>query len=229
MQKRKALSLIIFFCLVICIDKIFAVPFEEGEQLTYQASFKQVKLGKSIMTFHGEEDINGEAAYHVSFFTKIPSLRDTEELYAEKDTFLPIEVHRKIKKRIGFSDNIIEKYDQENFRVDITSKSRLRTKEFSIEKDSPIRNAILLVYYCRAIEHFDKNKPIKINLPTTEFDVLYKGIETIDTPIGEFQAHRFTSDPPKFKLWLSADERRIPLKIKNPGTLGYTLVIKAID
>ncbi|MBU4343122.1 MAG: DUF3108 domain-containing protein [Candidatus Omnitrophica bacterium] len=229
MQKRKVFSLIIFFCLVICIDKIFALPFEEGEQLTYQVSFKQVKLGKSIMTFRGEEDINGESAYRISFFTKIPSLKDTEELYAAKDTFLPIEVHRKVKKRIGFSDNIIEKYDQENFRVDITSKSRLRTKEFSIEKDSPIHNAILLVYYCRTIERFDKNKPIKINLPTTEFDVLYKGIETIDTPIGEFQAHSFTSNPPKFKLWLSADDRRIPLKIKNPGTLGYTLVIKSIE
>ena len=229
MQKRKALSLIIFFCLVICIDKIFALPFEEGEQLTYEVSFKQVKLGKSIMTFRGEEDINGEPAYRISFFTKIPSLKDTEELYAAKDTFLPIEVHRKVKKGIGFSDNIIEKYDQENFRVDITSKSRLRTKEFSIEKDSPIHNAILLVYYCRAMESFNKNEPIRINLPTAEFDVLYKGIEAVDTPIGEFQAHSFTSDPPKFKLWLSTDERRIPLKIKNPGTLGYTLVIKAID
>ena len=208
---------------------VHAVPFEEGEQFTYQVSFKQVILGKSIITFHGEEDLNGQSAYHITFFTKIPSLKDTEELYAHKDTFLPIEVHRKVRKRIGFSDNIIEKYDQENFRVDIRSKSRLRTKEFSIEKDSPIHNAILLVYYCRAREHFNKNEPIKINLPTAGFDVLYKGIETIDTPIGKFQAHSFTSDPPKFKLWLSADDKRIPLKIKNPGTLGYTLVIKAID
>ena len=227
-RKINTIILIMFFCVLIC-GLASAVAFEEGEKFTYEVSYKGLKLGRSILTFHGEKNLGDQKVYHVTFFTKIPSLKDTEELYAHKDTFLPIEVHRKVRKRIGFSDNIIEKYDQENFRVDIRSKSRLRTKEFSIEKDSPIHNAILLVYYCRARGHFNKNEPIKINLPTVGFDVLYKGIEIIDTPIGEFKAHEFTSDPPKFELWLSADEKRTPLKIKNPGTLGYTLIIKTID
>ncbi len=203
--------------------------FKDGERLTYEVRYNEIKVGRSVLTFNGEKDLDGQKAYHITLFTKIPSLKDTEEIYADKKTFLPIEVHRRIKKKIGFSDTRIEKYDQANFRVDISSESKLRSKTFSIEKDSPIHNAILLIYYYRSKQAFDKNEKARINLPTTEFEVMFKGIETLKTPLGEYSVYAFTSDPPKFKLWLSADERRIPLKIKNPGTLGYSLVIKSID
>jgi len=205
------------------------LPFKKGERFTYEVRYKGLKIGRSILTFNGEKDLDGKRVYHITFFTKVPSLRDTEEIYADKKTFLPLEVYRQIKKKIGFSDSVIEKYDQENFRVDISSKSKLRSRSFSIEKDSPIHNAILLTYYYRTKEGFDKNERLKINLPTFEFDVMFKGRETIKTPLGEFSAYMFTSDPPKFKFWLSADERRIPLKIKNPGMRGHSLIIKSID
>ncbi|MFC1624011.1 DUF3108 domain-containing protein [Candidatus Omnitrophota bacterium] len=205
------------------------LPFKKGETLTYEVRYKKVKIGKSILTFHGEVALGDKKVYHVTFFTKIPAFKDTEDLYAEKGTFVPIEVHRSIKKRIGFNDRIEEKYDQENFRVDIKSKSKLRTKSFSIEKDSKIHNAILLTYYCRTIENFEENNPFNVTLPTLDFEVIYGGQDTIETALGEQLAHVFTSDPPKFKLWLSADERRIPLRVENPSTLGYALVIKSID
>jgi len=206
-----------------------STPFKNGERFTYEVRYNEIKVGRSTLTFNGEKDLDGQKVYHITFFTKIPSLKDTEEIYADKKTFLPIEVHRRIKKKIGFSDTRIEKYDQENFRVDISSNSKLRSRTFSIERDSPIHNAILLAYYYRLKEVFDKNEKVRINLPTTEFEVMFKGIEMLKTPLGEYSAYVFTSDPPKFKLWLSADEKRIPLKIENPGTLGYSLVIKSIE
>jgi len=205
------------------------LPFKKGESFTYEVKCKDFKIGKSILTFNGEGDLDNKKVYHITFLTILPTLRDTEEIYADKNTFLPIEVHRKIRKRIGFSDNIIEKYDQENFRVDIEQKSKLRTNSFSIEKESPIHNVILLSYYYRTFENFNTKDRFKINLPTVDFEVAFKGIETIETHLGDYRAYAFTSDPPEFELWLSADEERIPLKIKNPGTLGYSLVIKSID
>lgn len=220
------LSILVYFSVR---GSVYATSFTPGEKFTYQVSYKQLKLGKSVLTFQGEEDLGGQSVYHVTFFTKTAALRDTEELYADKDTFLPIEVRRTVRKKIGFSDSIIERYDQKGYRVDISQESKLRKNEFFIEKDSPIHNAILLVYYCRTMETFDKNKPIKINLPTSEFDVMYNGVETLETRLGEFRAHVFTSEPPKFKLWLSNDERKTPLKIQNPGRLGYCLEIKSID
>ena len=138
-------------------------------------------------------------------------------------------MHRKVRKKIGFTDNITERYDQEKFRLDIKQKSKLREKSFSIEKDGPIYNAILLTYYYRRLEDFDKGERKKITLPTVEFYVIFSGIETIETSLGEQRAYAFTSDPPNFKFWLSADEKRIPLKITNPTALGYSLEISSID
>ena len=205
------------------------LPFESGEQFTYEVRYKGAKIGKSTLTFHGERFLDDKKAYYITFNTNVLSLKDREEIYADPDTFLPIEVHRNIKKKIGFDDKIKEVYDQKNFRVDISSKSKLRAKEFSIEKDSPIHNAILLIYCYRAKKDFDKSEKLKINLPTLDFEVAFSGIETVETKLGEYRAYVFTSDPPRFKFWLSADERRIPLKIKNPGNLDYSLILKSID
>jgi len=246
MTKTRIFLIIIFLCLSVYVisgivpfghaidvsvvdNKDLALPFKDGERLTYEVRYSGVKVGRSILTFNGEKDLDGKPAYHITFFTKIPSLKDTEEIYADKDTFLPIEVHRKIKKKIGFSDNVIEKYDQEKFKVDISSKSKLRSRSFSIQRGTPIHNAILLSYYYRVKESFDENEIMKVSLPTMDFEVMFKGKETIKTPLGEYESYAFTSDPPKFKLWLSADKKRIPLKIKNPGTLGYSLILKSFD
>ncbi|MBU3911438.1 MAG: DUF3108 domain-containing protein [Candidatus Omnitrophica bacterium] len=204
-------------------------PFYKGESFTYDVMYQKVRLGKSVLTFHGEMTLGDQKAYYITFRTKVPSLNDAEDLYADKHTFLPIEVHRSIKKKIGFDDRIVERYDQKNFRVYITQKSKLRSRDFTIQKESLIHNAILLAYYYRAQSDFDRNDVMAINLPMAEFDIIYDGVETIDTPLGEYKAHVFTSDPEKFKLWLSADERKIPLKIENPGTFGYSLVIKSLD
>lgn len=209
-------------------QSLSSLPFKNGECLAYGVRYKDIKIGRSILIFHGEENLGDKKVYYITFSTDIPSFKDTEELYAEKDSFLPVEVHRSIKKRIGFNDRIEEKYDQENFRVEVTSKSKLRTKSFSIEKDSRIHNAILLTYYCRSIENFEKEGTFKIALPTVDFEVSFKGTESIKTPLGQYEAYVFTSDPPRFKLWLSTDERRVPLKIENPSTLGYSLVIESI-
>ena len=205
------------------------LPFEAGEQFTYEVRYKGAKIGKSTLAFRGERFLDDKKAYYVTFNTKIPSLKDNEEIYADPETFLPVEVHRTIKKKFGFDDKIKEVYDQENFRVDVFSKSKLRKKEFSIEKDAPIHNALLLVYYYRSKKDFDENERLQINLPTFDFEVAFDGIETVKTKLGEHSAYVFTSEPPKFKFWLSADEKRIPLKIKNPGSLGYSLILKSID
>ena len=205
------------------------LPFRKGERLTYEVRCKNLKVGKSILTFHGEKDLGDKKVYHITFYTNIPSFNDTEELYADKKSFLPVEVHRSIKKRFGFNDRIKEIYDQENFRVDIENKSKLRSKRLSLQKDFPIHNAILLTYYYRTQPDFSEVNRFKISLPTVDFEVMFSGIETIQTPLGERRAYCFTSEPPKFKFWLSVDEKRIPLKIHNPGKLGYSLIIKSID
>ncbi len=206
-----------------------SLPFRKNEKFVYDVMYKIARIGRSVLTFKGERELNGEKVYYITFDTKVPSMKDSEELYADTETFLPVEVHRKINKTLGFDEKIIEKYDQREHKVTLIQKSSLRDKESSIEKDSEIHNAILLVYYYRMKEGFDKNDKYQITLPTINFEVTYEGIETIETPLGEHKAHAFTSNPEKFKLWLSTDEKRLPLKIGNPSVIGYSLVLRQIE
>ena len=221
--------LVLSFIYLLISYSYAAELFKSGEKFTYEVKSKGFKTGTSQLTFQGKEKINGRECYHITFFTRLTAFTDVEEIYGSKDTFLPVEVRRTIKRFGTFATKIIEKYDQEKFRVDVQKKSRFHTEEFSIQKDAPLNNAILLSYYCRAKKDFNQNERYKIILPTIEFDVMFSGKEVIETALGEFEAYVFTSDPPKFKLWLSTDEKRIPLKIINPGKLEYSLEIKSID
>lgn len=204
------------------------LPFKNGERLTYDLKYKMVKVGKSVLTFRGEEVLKNKDVYHITFSTKIIGLKDIEEIYAEKNTFLPLEVHRTIKKAKLFTERIKEKYVPEDHRVDIEQKSFF-SKTFSIKKDSPIHNAILLTYYYRKKKTFNQNEKLKVNLPTAKFELTFNGIETVKTPLGKYCAYAFSSYPSKFKVWLSTDSKRIPLKIENPSLMGYSLIIKSIE
>jgi hypothetical protein len=211
------------------IKPVSSLPFKKGEKITFDVKYKNIKTGSSTLTFNGIKVLNGREVYSADFVTQLPAMTDREELYADKITFLPVEVHREIKKIKAFTTEMTEKYDQEAFRVDIIKKSTFLTKKLSIQKDAPIHNAILLTYFFRMKERFDKDETLRVTFPTAEFTIGFEGEETISTPLGEHTAYVFNSDPSKFKFWLSADEQRTPLKIENPGALGYSLVIRSVE
>jgi hypothetical protein len=138
-------------------------------------------------------------------------------------------VSRLINNIGSFPTAIDEYYDQDAGRIEIEKRGKFLSKKITIQKEGTIHNAILLPYYYRVKQDLLKGATLKVNLPTVDFDVILKGVETIVTPMGEYSAYVFRSNPAKFTLWVSADEKRIPLRIENPSVFGYSLVINAIE
>jgi hypothetical protein len=200
-----------------------------GETLSYDVYCKGLKLGQSTLVFNGLENIDKKETYHITFKTEIPAFQDTEEIYADKETFLPYRVFREIKKLGGFKTYIEERYDQSGYEVSIDKKGTIFSKNFSIKKASPINNAILLPYYYRINGLPENGKKLKVTLPTIEFEVFLRGEEIIETPMGKMPALAFGSKPSKFTFWLSSDEMKIPVKIEDDTALNYSLVIKDMD
>lgn len=209
--------------------KVFCLPFEKGEQLTFRVKYKGLSMGSSVLTFRGPMDLTGQAVYQITFNTAMPLVKDKEVLYADTKTFLPVRVERDIKQAGAFPLKISEQYDQERHKIDITKKGKIAKSQMTIQKNSPVHNAILLSYFYRSLPEIEKQGDYPVTLPTTDFKVVYKGKEFVKTALGELHAHVFASIPAKFKLWISTDARRIPLKIENPGTLGYSLEIQSIE
>lgn len=210
------------------ISEPIPLPFEDGEKLIYDVYSKGIKIGKSVLTFHGEEQLNNEKAHHISFLTNIPFFEDSEEIYAQKDTFLPLKVERTLKKVGGITTKIIEEYDQENFEVSIKKQGLLRTKKEVIKRDSPIYNAILMTYYCRLKPEAAKNEPFKIVLPTSEYEVQVSGDAIIKTSKEEYAVTVYSSTPSKFTFYLSTNSNRVPVKIESHTALDYTMILSSI-
>ena len=203
------------------------LPFKKGEKLVYNVYSAGIKTGRSVLEFHGEEELDGEQVYHISFSTETPFFKDYEEIYADTKTFLPIKIKRLIKKIAGFSENIEENYNQSDFTVDITKKGKLSSNTTTIKKDSPIYNSILLTYYCRANPYNVDMEKLKIVLPTFDFYINMSGEETIETPSGKYDVDVFSSNPSKFTFYLSKDKDRAPVKIQSHTALNYSMVLNS--
>ncbi len=202
---------------------------KKGEKLTYSVYYKSTQIGTSILIFNGQKHSEGKDTYHITFITKVPGFKDVEEIYADKETFLPHRVYRRINQIIGFPTKITEEYNQEEFRVDITKKGKILSKKFSIEKNAPIHNAILLPYYYRNRDIPGQDQRLKVTLPKAEFDLLFKGKETMKTPAGEYVTYVFGSEPEQFTFWLSADKNRLPVKIESLTRRGYSLILRKVE
>lgn len=201
-------------------------PFEAGESFKYSYSMGPLKVGSATLTFVGETTLDDEKVYHITFESKVGTFYDFENIYAEPETLYPLYVERKIKN-IGFTTVIKEKYDQDNFKVDITKKGITGEYTKTITKQAPIQNALLLLYYCRTLSEA-KLKPgleFDVVLPVDEFKVKLSKIEELKTPAGNFKAYFFESTPEKMKLWIATNKERTPLKVQNSTAIGPSSII----
>jgi hypothetical protein len=244
---RKTISLIIIFLIIACFILLFFydiqlyslnknsqaetmiadLPFKKGEKLVYDLYSAGIRVGKSVLIFNGEKELDGQKVYHISFSTELPFFKDYEEIYADKETFLPIKIKRRIKKIGGFSETIEEEYDQSDFTVDITRKSTFSSNKITIKKDSPVYNAILLTYYYRANPYIADINNFRAVLPTLDFYINMSGEETVETLSGKYIVDVFSSKPPKFTFYLSKDKNRVPIKIKSHTALNYSMILNS--
>ena len=215
---------------VIVSNKVFSVPI--GERLTYSVYLKKMKVGTAILTFYGEKELDGKKANYITFITRLPFvITDKEAIYADQNDFSPLKISRIIHKPASFPTRIEEIYDQKKISIEISKKGMLLSKRLVIQKQAKIHNAILLAYAYRRkllVEGIEIGAGFKVTLPTIDFEVKFLGKETVSTSLGDTKAYVFKSEPPKFELWISANDKVIPLKIKQPGLVGYSLVLDSV-
>jgi 2-keto-4-pentenoate hydratase/2-oxohepta-3-ene-1,7-dioic acid hydratase in catechol pathway len=63
-------------------------------------------------------------------------------------------------------------------------------------------------------------------LPNRQLEINLVSIDNLKLPAGNFRAYHFESALKEVAIWISTDERRIPLKIEGAGVFGYTLLMK---
>jgi hypothetical protein len=166
---------------------------------------------------------NGKRYILITFTTHVLGFYDKEMVYIDPDTSLPARVERDVRMW-GITEYLTEEYDQRNFVLSIKKfKNNKQVKEYTFKKNQPIHNAVYLPFYLRTITDLSIGWSFTARFPQ---ELRLTGIEEIATPAGKFTAYHFTSTPKRFEIWITKDNPRVPVKIKDTSGLGYTLVMK---
>ncbi len=144
--------------------------------------------------------------------TNTLNFKDIERIKGDAD-YYPLEVRRDIRL-FGKSIQILEKYDQKKRSVEILRRSSGKASRQIISSDAKIHHPVLFIYYCRSQE-LKLGKSWMVNLPLVgKYRMEVTKLERVKTPAGRYLAYRIESFPSRIRFWISADEKRLPLKIE---------------
>ena len=212
--------------------------FSFNETLIYDLNFMGVKAGETILSIK-KDTLNSNSIYHLksttrtnSFVDKLYKIRDEIDILFNQKDFSTIQVIKKIDeggKRKLFKSII--NYDS------LKAISNNRT----IKINGKVLDPLSSIYYLR-------NKDIKIsdifefitydNDKLKDVRVVAKKIETISTPLGEYECiiiepnsknGILLKNKGSMKIWLTNNIEKIPVKIEHVTNIGkMTMVLKDI-
>ncbi len=199
--------------------------FFKREEITYDIKMGGLNLGKAVFRYLDNAEVDGKMLVRVSFETDMARFKDTETIYSDPKTFLPVRIDRDIVNWFN-KEKITEDYDQKNFRVIITKHAKEKEDKIVIQRDGVIHNAILLPHYVRRISKLAPGYTFVANLPNRKLQMKLVAEENVKANGKTYSAYHFESLPKQVDIWISADENRIPLKMQGVGALGYLLVLR---
>jgi hypothetical protein len=200
-------------------------PSSVGEAIAYNVHMGAMKVGEATFLHLPDEELGGKPAQVMRFVTTLGKFRDTELIYSDPATFLPLKVERDILNFL-VQERITETYDQSDFSVTIVKHKGKAPGQTVIRKQTPLNNPILLPQYVRRLPDLSVGMSLRAVFPKKDFVLTLTRIEEIQVPAGRFPAFKFESEPRQIEIWVSADARRLPLKIKGTGLMGYFLVMR---
>lgn len=213
-----------------------AIPFHIGEKLTYDGRWGVIPAGQLTLEVLPKETINGVESYHFVMTTKTSKLVDLiYKIRERQDSFVDTGMKRSIyyKKKTESEhprDEYI-KFDWEKLTATYTNFGETR-KPINIPQGTfdPLGLFYILRYHNLKenteiiVPMTDGNLNIEVRAIVGKRDkveIAGKSYETIEiTPnmmmIDKLDKDKVIkkSDHPELKIWVTADERKIPLKLR---------------
>jgi hypothetical protein len=235
--------LLLIFWILIGVQFSFAqekIAFQDGEWFKFEMSYSGFfKAGNATLEVK-ESTFKGKPVYHVigkgwttgpiRWFFKV---KDRYESYFDKITGLPYKSIRKIDEG-GHTKDVEIEFDQANNKALVKNKKHKTEQTYATEKD--VQDMVSAFYYLRNNYNTDSIKEgdvVSLNMFFDEenfkFRLKFLGRETINTNFGKVKAlifrpyvmaGRVFKEQESLTLWVSADENKIPLKIKADLAVG---------
>ena len=220
-----------------------------GEKLFYKVSFGFLTVGEATIITKNELtsqqntpcyhiDITGKTLGAVAWFAKV---NDRWGAHLDSATLLPMMGYRNIRENSYRRDETTHFYQ---------TKRKLRYQRHNLKKAKPsdpklletkdeVMDLISAYQYLRRLDYDRISQKDTVAIygffedEFYDFNVLYAGIETIKTKYGKIKAHKLVPLMPDndifdgenaISIWISADDNRIPLRIKADMLVGSGIV-----
>lgn len=209
-------------------------PFRVGERLTFKAKVLGIPAGWQILQTLSLEKINGRNVIHVrstsqtnNLFSKIYYFRDSRDSYIDPNTFRPILYRKEIVDR-KFRANVEIDFDPDDGVAVMKEKGRA----VRIKVPPDVQDELSMLFLVRAKE-IEPGKlytfPLLLRKGVRRITVRVAGVESVKTVLGEVRTIVLISSS-GHKLWLTDDERRIPVRIEARTKLGKIVgVLEKVD
>ena len=214
------------------------LPFQPGEKLTFELKWTVVTAGEAVVEVLPIETVNGEDAYH--FLMKVKSTPFIDLFYKVRDqidAYCDVGMNKSLlfkkKQHEGHSKrDIVVTFDWEKYEAQYANYGK-KKKPISIMPGT--FDPYSAFFFTRL---FDWEKGNELQRPVTDGKKMIIGKarlvkrETIKVPSGIFDTYLIEPDiehiggvfekskDAKIELWVTADDRRIPVRLKSKVVVG---------
>ena len=214
------------------------IPYKGGEWLRYKMSYSGfLKAGSAILHLR-EEELNGKTIYHavgkgwtsgmISWFFKVD---DLYESYFPRDSVLPF----LFKRNVNEGGYIIRRDIQFKNKEQKAIVQDLKKDTITEVRATNVQDMISAFYYLREhdVEKMTVNEEVQIDMffdgKTNIFKLRYLGDEILRTRFGKVKTHIFRpivqsgrvfAEEESVTIWVTADDNKIPIKLKASLAVG---------
>lgn len=235
---KNILTVVVVLVNTLTFSQETTIPFQAGEWLKFRMSYSGfLKAGEMELSLK-EETLNGKTVLHatgkgrtsdvVGWFFKV---RDNYQSYFDKETVKPYLFKRNIDEG-GYKKNKVITFDY--------TKKHAKVKDLLHKKDTlvtigNIQDMISTFYFLRKhdVSKMKKGDEIDVNMffdeKTFPFKLRLLGFENLKTKFGKVktmifqpivQSGRVFKAKESVKVWITADDNKIPIKMKAELSVG---------
>lgn len=205
-----------------------------GEKFTYKAEWLGMDVGIATLSVQGITERNGRKVYHIlataestPVISKLYKVEDKISSYMDVERLYPVRFEKQ-QREGGYRSDEYTDFDQAKGKAYYFSRRNHSKKEYEIPEK--VQDPLSCMYYFR-LQDVAVGESVFANVNTDEKNylleakILKKGFVKIQG-VGEWEAFMVEPLPwfqgkvtrkAKVTMWLSADEKRIPLLLVTKG------------
>jgi hypothetical protein len=213
------------------------IPFRPGERLTFQAKWSFIPAGEAVLEILPIENLKGVRSYHFVITAKTyPYIDLIYKVRDRIDAFTDVEMTHSLlyeeKKEGKRKKNVVVNFNWEKQEAEYSNFGEKR-KPISL---MPGSFDPLSVFYAFRLHELEENKELRVPVTDGKKCVIGKAKilkrEKVKVASGTYDTYLVVPDlehiggvfakteDAKIEIWVTADTRKIPVKIKSKVVVG---------